>query len=367
MSIKLKQVIESLEFMAYHYGPVSSDAGLKRTCLIAKEALSNKDENTAHEPVAYAVFGENGNIRIWASSDSDSIESIKKMFGNMVPLYRAPHTSALHITDKEIINAAQLSELPEKMNGIRQAGIISSLRAFITELGYHPSAQSPTLKNPARVGATTFQPGVRVSTLIDRAEREYIAAQSQEVTPSTIGIAAPPEQEPVNQELIYKIDRDICEGEPYDPEKEDAICISHSALLSTLNAALGDESPRLYTSPQSARRAFPMVTRHKSALREFYKKEHIILAAFHGINLSRDLCTYPECNCPIDKADNGGCLFGLKDSNQEQAATVASEPTEKALMLEAKIYMEEDSNQSKSVIEIVGRIYRAMTEAAKEE
>ena len=48
-------------------------------------------------------------------------------------------------------------------------------------------------------------------------------------------------------------------------------------------------------------------------------------------------------------------------------ALVPGEPTEKMLMLGAKIYMEADSNQSKSVIEIVGRIYRAMTEAAKEE
>ena len=227
-----------------------------------------------------------------------------------------------------------------------------------------PQPEELTLKNPAQVGATIFRPGVRVSTLIDRAEREYIAAQSQEVTPSTIEIAAPPEQEPVNQELIYKIDRDICEGEPYDPDKEDAICISHSDLLSTLNAALGDESPRLYTTPQYINRPLPEVP-YKSARKDFLAAHQRLLELFNSKEPSRVSCAYPDCKCPIDKANKSGCLLGLKDNDQEQAATVASEPTEKMLMLGAKIYMEADSNLSKSVIEIVGRIYRAMTEAAK--
>lgn len=178
-----------------------------------------------------------------------------------------------------------------------------------------PQPEELTLKNPARVGATIFRPGVRVSTLIDRAEREYIAAQSQEVTPSTIGIAAPPEQEPVSTIIVTETGTS-----------------ARYQYLTHLDAAscLPVGETKLYASPQYSNRPLPDAP-YKSALREFYTKERIILAAFHGINLYRDLCAYPNCKCPIDKTDNGGCLFGLKDSDQEQAAPLASEPEKSEL------------------------------------
>ncbi|WP_244757664.1 DUF551 domain-containing protein [Serratia marcescens] len=64
----------------------SSDNANELTRRLARECLANREA----QPVAYAVFADNGNIRIW-STDKGITENV----GVPVPLYTAPPAPAV--------------------------------------------------------------------------------------------------------------------------------------------------------------------------------------------------------------------------------------------------------------------------------
>lgn len=85
-----------------------SDIALMRE---AADALEVVAPDVQVEPVAYAVFADNGNIRIW-SADPTQTETLRLEYGNQVqPLYTAPQPAeqkpAPEITPLEASGAGQ--------------------------------------------------------------------------------------------------------------------------------------------------------------------------------------------------------------------------------------------------------------------
>lgn len=61
-----------------------------------------------HEPVAYAVFAENGNIRIW-KADPIQVETLRLEYGDQVrPLYTAPKLAEQQPDVSALVEALEL-------------------------------------------------------------------------------------------------------------------------------------------------------------------------------------------------------------------------------------------------------------------
>ncbi|HGM6877942.1 TPA: hypothetical protein ACKQDI_003666 [Serratia marcescens] len=69
------------------YGAEVGDLGIEAVRAVCAEALANREA----QPVAYAVFADNGNIRIW-STDKGITENV----GVPVPLYTSPPAPAVN-------------------------------------------------------------------------------------------------------------------------------------------------------------------------------------------------------------------------------------------------------------------------------
>lgn len=77
---------ERLKDLTFHCSKLIFPASHEEAAAMARELLANREA----QPVAYAVFADNGNIRIW-SADKGITENV----GVPVPLYTAPPAPAV--------------------------------------------------------------------------------------------------------------------------------------------------------------------------------------------------------------------------------------------------------------------------------
>jgi hypothetical protein len=122
----IEQAIEALEsaIRVYEASSPSVMTVERRQCVDAITAL----QSMQGEAVAYAVFADNGNIRIWCA-DPIQIETLKQKYGQyLTPLYTHPQSPAV----VDGLDFDLIAAVLEDYCFLQTSGIVSAANRYST-------------------------------------------------------------------------------------------------------------------------------------------------------------------------------------------------------------------------------------------